>query len=190
MGRGAINRLPQIILKWVMENNARCGRVEWVIDDQGSGRASLDRSGGNSGASSPIVLRHVGTGRAWPIRDRLAWEELKKRYLESGRALWPVCPYCRIPIRPARLNHHLGRCPKRHLPVEQANATNEPSSRNRRSAPRDAEERGSNRRGLTSEERGYGDPLDATKGVGFLAREHGRFGSHPGHDGYGDDDNA
>jgi hypothetical protein len=36
----------------------------------------------------------------------------------------------------------------------------------------------------------FPDPRDGSKYVGWYAREHGRFGSFPVHDDYGDDSGA
>jgi hypothetical protein len=39
----------------------------------------------------------------------------------------------------------------------------------------------------SQEQIGYADPLDASRGWGYIARDHGAFGSYPVHDDFGDE---
>jgi len=124
----------------------------------------------------------------------------------------PCCPLCNCRVRGDRLQKHMrDRCPQRmnrnaHLTSRIKSATRPPRKESsialrdvqlrERSKKRDdaanTREKGTpesaRQIGNVKVERpSWGDYLDATKNCGYPAREEGRYGSYPSHDGFDDE---
>lgn len=190
VGREAVNGLRRTIQTWVAEKNRQCGRIDWVIDSPNSSLIPRGKSASRLSIDSPVILRHVATKRIWWINNTREWLQFQTSSLRHGPHGAFVCPHCGIGLKPARLIVHVGICPKRDYSATEGNEIQGLRGNASRSTSQNAGDPRLNGRGLTSEDRGFGDPLDATKNLGFLARDHGRFGSPSIHDGYGDGDNA
>jgi hypothetical protein len=106
-----------------------------------------------------------------------------------------TCQYCGAAVKAARLTRHLGRCPRRPAQSRRSPLPGAPVVPRDSIAQAKAGTHGRERpnavtavhRGVPPEDLGHADPRDASKYWGHHVRDHGRFGSYPVHDGYGDE---
>jgi len=126
----------------------------------------------------------------------------------TGTAM-KVCPLCKSEVRKTRLEKHMeSKCPMRQRVSSQSSNTtalgnSRPTpkahqtgtagqAKHQTTKPRSAENTSSS---VSTREKGqieverpsWWDNLDATKNCGYPAREEGRYGSYPSHDGFDDE---
>lgn len=103
----------------------------------------------------------------------------------SGPSGFTTCRNCGVSVKTANLTKHAGRCPSASLRLPVAGTA--PSMPARPGRIVRGEESIPRPTGTAPEDRGGADPRDAGKEWAHSFRDHGRFGSYPVHDNYGDE---
>jgi len=117
-----------------------------------------------------------------------------------------LCSMCKFPVKVTNLaRHQAEKCPRRPNKVTQPTQSRSrfggkcvvipPSVRSvRNSGAQPKRKKGTGQSSISREasieampQQQTIDRMDATRGMGFFARENGRFGSHPIHDGFDDE---
>jgi hypothetical protein len=109
----------------------------------------------------------------------------------TSQAQIQVCPLCHSPIRQERLQKHMDdRCPVRNKtsPLgKQPQALRHQVKQPKRSTTTFLAQSMRQKGEIEVEQPSWRNNLDATKDCGYPAREEGRYGSYPSHDGFDDE---
>lgn len=111
----------------------------------------------------------------------------------KSREQMKVCPFCHSQIRKSKFQKHMNdRCPMRNRPTssETVRQPAKPKQQVNGSNPSTVEfgTTSVRHKGEIEVERpSWWNNLDATKDCGYPAREEGRYGSYPSHDGFDDE---
>lgn len=133
------------------------------------------------------ITRHVALSHARAAK-RKEFSTLLRSLKSQGTK---VCPLCHVPVRAGKLQKHMSdRCPIRNRtsqfarqPQRLIEQVKQPK-RSRTSFPAQSVRRKGE---IEVEQPSWRNNLDATKDCGYPAREEGRYGSYPSHDGFDDE---
>lgn len=164
-------------------------RKHWQLDQIEDWR----RIQGELGA----LLERVETGKA--VGTRAVPSPSSSATASNTPGALVTCPQCGVAVKLSNLPSHLTKCPHVDSRAGGIAMVGVPAPRAKRGTSttaawtpgmRDGGVGATPRTGVLPEHVGRPDPRDASKGVGHLVRDHGRYGSFPVHDGYGEEADA
>lgn len=165
---------------------------QWfALEPRLASSATVSQTGLPSRAATSAAARRLSTPPTVP-------PSLPARpgYVTVGDQALVPCPQFHTVVRRDRLVRHQTRCPARKdntpAPVRaETRVVADPTRKATLPAPGHgtdtARDGAPGKKKASPEDLGYADPRDASKGWGHHFRDHGRFGSFPVHDGYGDE---
>lgn len=156
----------------------------WQQQRRQSRNPTINDGGDGSGGINP-QKRRTGSGRSAGTGKQSTYASTSAKDRSSGLGGMVQCSACSAFVKQKNLDRHLRKMHKSRTGQEDVSKST--ASRAKRPGPILWKGASARQPYNADEALGNRDTRDASTGVGNMFREHGRFGSYPVHDNYGEE---